>query len=151
MTAQDAEDFYKQAQRLPRLRINECMQRQAIDLLHVKIMTTVNYFAEMTQEQRFEWQTVLDIEYTADLIMRYFGTKQQGDHGDHTLAKLSAKVPFHYSLNSDEEELSTYMAYKDLVSNYERTRRLNPTQHVELVTILEKRLARGSRIQADYF
>ena len=39
------------------------------------------------------------------------------------------------------------MAYKDLVSNYERTRRINPT----LVTILEKRLARGSRIQADYF
>ena len=43
------------------------------------------------------------------------------------------------------------MAYKDLVSNYERTRRLNSTQHVELVTILQKRLARGSRIQADYF
>ena len=47
--------------------------------------------------------------------------------------------------------MSTYIAYKDLVSNYERTRRHNPTQHVELVTILEKRLARGSRIQSDYF
>ena len=75
--------------------------------------------------------------------MQYFGTKQQGDHGDHTLAERFAKVPFHYSLNSDEEELSTYMAYKDLVSNNERTRRFNPTQHVELVTILVKRLARG--------
>ena len=39
ITPQDAKDFYEQAQRLPRLRINECMQRQAIDLLHVKIMT----------------------------------------------------------------------------------------------------------------
>ena len=43
------------------------------------------------------------------------------------------------------------MAYKELVSNYERTRRITPNQHVELVTILEKRLARGSRIQSDYF
>ena len=83
--------------------------------------------------------------------MQYFGTNKQGDHGDHTVAELFAKVPFHYSLNSDEEELSSYMAYKELVSDYERTRRITPTQHVELVTILEKRLARGSRIQSDYF
>ena len=83
--------------------------------------------------------------------MQYFGTNKQRDHGDHTLAELFAKVPFHYSLNSDEEELSTYMAYKELVSNYERTRRITPNQHVELVTILEKRLARGSRIQSDSF
>ena len=60
ITPQDAENFYEQAQRLPRLRVNECMQRQAIDLLHVKIMT---------EEQRFEWQTVLDIDYIAKLIM----------------------------------------------------------------------------------
>ena len=37
ITPQDAESFFEQAQRLPRLRINECMQRQAIDLLHVKL------------------------------------------------------------------------------------------------------------------
>ena len=43
------------------------------------------------------------------------------------------------------------MAYKELVSNYERTRRITPNQHAELVTILEKRLARGSHIQSDYF
>ena len=105
-------------------------------------MTDVTHLS-LTQEQRFEWQTVLDIEDIAQLIIQYFGTNKQGDHGDHTLSELFAKVPFHYSLNSDEEELSTYMAYKDLVSNYERARRLNPTQHVELVTTLEKRLARG--------
>ena len=49
ITPQDAEEFYEQSQRLPRLRINECMQRQAIDLLHVKIMTDMNQFSEMTQ------------------------------------------------------------------------------------------------------
>ena len=39
ITPQDAEDFYEQAQRMPYLQIKQCMQRQAIDLLHVKIMT----------------------------------------------------------------------------------------------------------------
>ena len=76
ITPQDAEDFYEQSQRLPRLHINECMQRQAIDLLHVKIMTDMNQFSEMTQEQRFEWQTVLDIDYVAKLIMQYFGSNK---------------------------------------------------------------------------
>ena len=151
ITPQDVEEFYEQSQRLRRLRINECMQRQAIDLLHVKIMTDINYFSEMTQEQRFEWQTELDIDYVAKLIMQYFGSNKQRDHGDHTLAELFAKVPFHYSLNFDEEELSTYMVYKELVTNYERTRRITPNQHVKLVKLLEKRLARGSRIQSDYF
>ena len=66
ITPQDAEDFYEQAQRLPRLRINKCIN-------------------------------------------------------------------------------------KELVSDYERTRRITPTQHVELVTILEKRLARSSWVQSDYF
>ena len=51
ITLQDAENFYERAQRLPRLRINECMQRQAIDLLHVKIMTDVTHFTEMTQNK----------------------------------------------------------------------------------------------------
>ena len=84
ITPQDAEKFYEQSQRLPRLRINECMQRQAIDLLNVKIMTDMNQLSEMTQEQRFEWQTVLDIDYVAKLIMQYFGSNKQRDHGDHT-------------------------------------------------------------------
>ena len=81
-TPQDAGDFYKQAQCLPRLRINKCIQRQAIDLVHVKIMTDGTHFTEMTQEQRFEWQTVPNIEYVAKQIMQYFGTNKQGDHGD---------------------------------------------------------------------
>ena len=47
--------------------------------------------------------------------------------------------------------MSTYIAYKALVTNYERTKRITHNQQMELVTILEKRLARGSRIQSDYF
>ena len=37
ITPQDAEEFYEQAHRLPHMHIKQCMQRQAIDLLHVKI------------------------------------------------------------------------------------------------------------------
>jgi hypothetical protein len=89
ITPQDAESFFEQSQRLPRLRINECMQRQAIDLLHVKIMTDVTHFSDMTLEQRFEWHTVLDIDYVAKLIMQYFGSNKQRDHADHNLAELN--------------------------------------------------------------
>ena len=71
ITPQDSESFFEQAQRLPRLRINECMQRQAIDLLHVKIMTDAAP-SSLTLEQRFEWQNLLDIDYVAKLIMQYF-------------------------------------------------------------------------------
>ena len=58
ITPQDAENFYEQAQRLPRLHINECIQRQAIDLVHVKIMTDVSHSTEITQEQRFEYDLI---------------------------------------------------------------------------------------------
>jgi hypothetical protein len=89
ITPQDAESFFEQSQRLPRLLINECMQLQAIDLLHVKIMTDVTHFSEMTLEQRFEWQTVLDIDYVARLIMQYFGSNKQRKLLVQTLAKTS--------------------------------------------------------------
>ena len=89
ITPQDAGSFFEQSQRLPRLLINECMQRQAIDLLHVKIMTDVTHISEMTLEQRFEWQTVLDIDYVARLIMQYFGSNKQRKLLVQTLAKTS--------------------------------------------------------------
>ena len=79
--------------------------------------------------------------------MQYFCKNKQGNH---TLVELFAKVPFHYSLSSDEEELVTYMAYKELATDHERVRRITASQHDELISILEKRLPRGSRIEADY-
>ena len=42
------------------------------------------------------------------------------------------------------------MAYRELITDYERICRITSAQQAELVSILEKRLARGSRIQADY-
>ena len=42
------------------------------------------------------------------------------------------------------------MAYKEIATNHERVRRITASQHDELMSIFEKRLPRGSRIQADY-
>ena len=42
------------------------------------------------------------------------------------------------------------MAYKEIATDHERVRRITASQHDELIAILEKRLPRGSRIQADY-
>ena len=42
------------------------------------------------------------------------------------------------------------MAYKKLAIDHERVHRITASQHDELISILEKRLPRGSRIQADY-
>ena len=59
ITLQDAEEFYEQAQRMPHLHIKQCMQRQAIDLLHVKIMTDQSTLSVISNEQRLNWQNLL--------------------------------------------------------------------------------------------
>ena len=70
ITPQDAEDFYEQAQRMPHLRIKQCMQRQAIDLLHVKIMTDQATLSVITNEQRLNWQNLLPIESVATFFAK---------------------------------------------------------------------------------
>ena len=77
---QDAEDFYEQAQGLPHLHIKQCMQRQAIDLLHVKIMTDQATLSVITNEQRLNWQNLLPIESVGKLVMQYFCKNKQGGH-----------------------------------------------------------------------
>ena len=42
------------------------------------------------------------------------------------------------------------MAYKEIDTDHERVRRITASQYEELISILEKRHPRGSRIQADY-
>ena len=42
------------------------------------------------------------------------------------------------------------MTYKEIATDHERVRRITASQHEEKISILEKRLPRGSRIQADY-
>ena len=80
ITPQDAEDFYEQAQRMPHLHNKQCMQRQAIDLLHVKIMTDQATLSVITNEQRLNWQNLLPIESVGKLVMQYFCKNKQGGH-----------------------------------------------------------------------
>ena len=67
ITPQDAEEFQEQAQCLPRLRINECMHRMAIDLFHVKICTDQTNLSMLTPEQKHDWQNILPIRTWSSL------------------------------------------------------------------------------------
>ena len=78
ITPQDAEEFYEQAQRLPHLHIKQCMQRQAIDLLHVKIMTDQSTLSVITNERRLNWQNLLPIESVGKLVMQTFARTNKG-------------------------------------------------------------------------
>ena len=128
ITPQDAEEFHEQTQRIPRLRINRCMQS-------ICFMSNL-YLLDFSEypEQKHDWQNQLRVQHVEVLILQYLCANKQGDH---TLAELFVKVPFHYSLALDEEELAPYMAYKDLVTDFNRTRRVTAAQQAELVTILE--------------
>ena len=54
----------------------------------------------------------------------------------------TTEVPFHYSLESHDYELQTYMKYKDLLQSYERAlgTTISASLNRELITIFEKRL-----------
>ena len=78
ITPQDAEDFYEQAQRMPHLHIKQCMQRQAIDLLHIKIMTDQATLSVITKEQRLNWQNLLPKESIGTLIINTFAKTSKG-------------------------------------------------------------------------
>jgi hypothetical protein len=148
ISSKDAETFFEQAQRLPHLKINECMTRQAIEIVHVKIMTESGSSPVLPRERKELWQNFLDIESVAKYVLQFFSPNKRGNK---TLAENFAQIPFHYSLSSDEDELATYLAYKELLANYTLAKgELQKEQHLELISILEKRLPRGSRIQNDY-
>ena len=128
ITPQDAEEFHEQTQGKHRLRVNRCMQS-------ICFMSNL-YLSDFSEypEQKHDWQNQLSVQHVEVLILQHFCTNKQGDHN---LAELFAKVPFHYSLALDEEELAPYMAYKELVTDFKRTRHVTAAQQAELVTILE--------------
>ena len=101
ITPQDAEEFQKQAQRLPRLHINECMHRMAIDLLHVKICTDQTSLSMLTPEQKHDWQNLLTIQHVAVLIMQYFCTNKQADQ---TPAELFGKIRKRRSSQNQQQQ-----------------------------------------------
>ena len=143
----DATEFYEQAQRYPLMKLTDCMQKQAIELLNFRIMIDPE-FNIIDRRQRHDWQTKLSVLQVAKLIIKYFSPNGLGEC---TLAESFSQVPFHYQIANHDHENATFVRYNELVSNYERSKGpLSETQHAELILILEKRLAKGSQIQQDY-
>ena len=56
----DAIEFYEQAQRNPNMKLTDCMQKQAIELLNFKILIDPE-FNIIDRRQRHDWFTVLSV------------------------------------------------------------------------------------------
>ena len=67
----DATEFYEQAQRYPLMKLTDCMQKQAIELLKFRIMIDPE-FNIMDRRQCHDWQTKLSVLQVAKLIIKYF-------------------------------------------------------------------------------
>ena len=106
-------------------------EAHAINVFHIKIMCDAN-ISIIDRRDRHEWQTRLTITQILTLMLQYFCPHRLGDN---TLAENFANVPFHYSLETHEDEISTYMAYLELVTNHERSRgHISNIEHLELIT-----------------
>ena len=123
------------------------MQKQAIELLNFKILVDPG-FNVIDRRLRHDWFTILSVTQVATLVVKYFCPNGLGEC---TLAECFSQIPFHYQIANHDHENATFIRYNELVSNYERSEGpLTQTQNAELIQILEKRLAKGSRIQQDY-
>ena len=143
----DAIEFYEQAQRNPNMKLTDCMQKQAIELLNFKILVDPE-FNIIDRRLRHDWFTILSVTQVATLVVKYFCPNGLGEC---TLAESFSQVPFHYQIANHDHKNTTFIRYNELVSNYERSKGpLTETQHAKLIQILEKRLAKGSQIQQDY-
>ena len=60
-------EFYEQAMRYPHLKINDCMQKQAIQVLNLKIMCDTK-FSTGDPRERHDWQNKLTIVQIATLV-----------------------------------------------------------------------------------
>ena len=142
----DAIEFYEQAQRNPGMKLTDCMQKQAIELLNFKILLDPE-FKIIDRRLRHDWFTILSVTQVATLVVKYFCPNGLGEC---TLVESFSQIPFHYQIAIHDHENATFIRYNELVSNYERSKGpLTETQHADLIQILEKRLAEGSQIQQD--
>ena len=73
----DATEFYEQAQRYPSMKLTDCMQKQAIELLNFRIMID-REFNIIDRRLRDDWQTKLSVLQAAKLIIKYFSPNGLG-------------------------------------------------------------------------
>ena len=84
----DAIEFYKQAQRNPNMKLTDCMQKQAIELLNFKILDPE--FNIIDRQQRHDWFTILSVTQVATLVVKYFCPNGLREC---TLERVLAKFP----------------------------------------------------------
>ena len=77
-------------------------EAHAINVFHIKIMCDAN-ISIIDRRDRHDWQTRLTITQVLTLMLQYFCPHRLGDN---TLAENFANVPFHYSLETHEDEIS---------------------------------------------
>ena len=65
----DATEFYEQARRYPSMKLTDCMQKQAIELLNFRIMVDPE-FNIIDRRLHHDWQTKLTIRQIAKLIIK---------------------------------------------------------------------------------
>ena len=63
----DAIEFYNQAQRNPNMKLTDCMQKQAIELLNFKILVDPE-FNIIDRRLRHDWFTILSVTQVAMLL-----------------------------------------------------------------------------------
>ena len=67
----DAIEFYEQTQRNPGMKLTDCMQKQAIELLNLKILVDPE-FNIIDRRLRHDWFTILSMTQVATLVVKYF-------------------------------------------------------------------------------
>ena len=65
----DAIEFYEQVQRNPNMKLTDCMQKQATELLNFKILVD-SEFNIIDRRQRHDWFTILSVTHVATLVVK---------------------------------------------------------------------------------
>ena len=76
----DAIEFYEQAQRNLGMKLMDCMQKQAIELLSFKILVDPE-FNIIGRRLRHDWFTILPVTQVATLVVKYFCPNGLGECG----------------------------------------------------------------------
>ena len=103
----DAIEFYNQAQRNPNMKLTDCMQKQAIELLNFKILVDPE-FNIIDRRLRHDWFTILSVTQVAFLVAKYFCPNGLGEC---TLAESFSQIPFHYQIANHDQENATFIRY----------------------------------------
>ena len=91
------------------MKLTDCMQKQAIELLNFRIMIDPE-FNIIDWRLHHDWQTKLSVFQVVKLIIKCFSLNGLGEF---TLAKSFSQIPFHYQIANHDHENATFVRYND--------------------------------------